>query len=152
MKQIQPLPRGITGFTSYPNSLAIQELKPFISLIYSILRGTLEWEDLDLSGKNYYYFSIKSSDQEYHVFLNAYFPCVAISKKFKGKKFIFMRAEEILSQFKLLEDCNYLLLGEEILNQDLIELDFLDLDRAEIEQIRYWKPKTIIEIVFNNWD
>ncbi|MFD0619152.1 hypothetical protein ACFQZR_16930 [Paenibacillus sp. GCM10027629] len=152
MLQLHPLPRGITGFSCTPNSLILQDGKSFISLLYSILRGTLECEDTNLQGKNYYYFSIKSTDQEYHVLLNAFFPIVAISCELNYNKFIFRSSEEIMNQFKLLSECNYLLLGKEELESDLANSDYLDLDKAELKQIEYWKPKNLSEIVFNNWD
>ncbi|WP_139209569.1 hypothetical protein [Paenibacillus sp. NFR01] len=152
MLQLHPLPKGTTGFTSSANSLTILDVKPFIGLVYSILRGTMEWEDIDLKGKNYFYFSIMSDDQEYHVLLNAYFPYVGISRSFNNNKFSFMSSEEINNQFIILTECNYVLLGKEELDKELTDTDFLELDNAELEQLNYWKPRIVSEIIFNNWD
>lgn len=38
------------------------------------------------------------------------------------------------------------------LNRSTIEADLTKLNPAEIEQINYWKPKTIGEIIFNWFD
>ena len=38
------------------------------------------------------------------------------------------------------------------LNRQLAETDLTKLDASELEQIEYWKPKTVGEVAFNWWD
>jgi hypothetical protein len=40
----------------------------------------------------------------------------------------------------------------EELSRPLAKTDLDQLDRAEIEQVKYWKPHTIGELAFNWWD
>jgi hypothetical protein len=40
----------------------------------------------------------------------------------------------------------------EDLSRPIVKTDLDQLDRAEIEQVKYWKPQTIGELAFNWWD
>jgi hypothetical protein len=40
----------------------------------------------------------------------------------------------------------------EELSRPIAKTDLDQLDRAEIEQVKYWKPHTIGELAFNWWD
>jgi len=141
----------ITGFTNETNKFPKQEIKPFVSLIYSVLRGELEWEDLELVGKNYYWFVISSKGQEYYFFLNAYYPIAAVSKEISND-FIFLSETEIEGKFKLITESNYILLSKEKLEEEINKEDLKNLTEIEIKQYEYWKPRTLRELIFNNWD
>jgi len=143
--------KGITGFFSDSNKTPKQEIKPFLSLIYSVMRGELECDDLELVGKNYCWAVISLNGQKYNFFLNAYYPVAAISKEINND-FIFLSETEIEDKFKLFTESNYILLSKEILEEELNRDDLKDLTDFEIKQYEYWKPTTLRELLFNNWD
>jgi hypothetical protein len=44
------------------------------------------------------------------------------------------------------------MLGPAELNDPLTDAHLADLPRAELGQIRYWKPETVGQTIFNFWD
>ena len=55
---------------------------------------------------------------------------------------------------KLLEEIfpNVIVARLDELSRTITKSDLSLLDRAEIEQVKYWKPATIGELAFNWWD
>lgn len=49
-----------------------------------------------------------------------------------------------LSQFEVL--------SRHDLSRPLADFDLSELGRAELEQVQYWKPHTLGEVIFNRWD
>lgn len=46
----------------------------------------------------------------------------------------------------------YTVLSKKELNQPIREEYLINLAKAELEQLSYWNPKTVGEIIFNFWD
>jgi len=61
-------------------------------------------------------------------------------------------AQEIEDKFKLFTESKYILLSKETLEQEISKEDLKNLTENEIKQYEYWKPKTVRELIFNNWD
>ncbi|WP_373232222.1 hypothetical protein [Cohnella sp.] len=144
--------KGITGFSSTRNNETLEDTKSFLTCIHSIMQGKVEWEDIDIVGKNYYWFLVSTNDQEFSFFLNAFYPLVAIRRESPKSNFGYLNADEIEEQFPKLKQFKYKILSREVLNQDLLVSEVESLDEAEIKQAQYWKPRTYEEIIFNNWD
>ena len=58
------------------------------------------------------------------------------------------------SVFNLLEEMfpNVTVAKLDELSRQITDYDLSQLDRAELEQVKYWKPATIGQLVFNWWD
>jgi hypothetical protein len=53
---------------------------------------------------------------------------------------------------QILSAAGYQVLPAAELRQPLTSADLSDLSAHEHEQIRYWKPQTVGELLFNYWD
>lgn len=149
---INLIQKGITGF-SITRSLAVPDnIKSFLACIHSIMKGNVEWEDIDIVGKNYYWYLVSTNEQQFSFFLNAYYPIVAIRREAPKSDFGYLTADEIESLFPLLKAFTYHVLGRVELDQELLVSEIEQLDEAEIKQADYWKPRTYEDIIFNNWD
>ncbi|RKP55394.1 hypothetical protein D7Z26_09385 [Cohnella endophytica] len=93
---------------------------------------------------------LNSKKGEFHFFINAYFPFVAIARYSIGNEFHFLEKNELKDDFRLFIECNYFILTRELLEQPFTKEDIIELDKNEIKQYYYWKPETIKDIVFNN--
>ncbi|MGI6030042.1 MAG: hypothetical protein ACOX7F_00895 [Eubacteriales bacterium] len=125
-----------------------QEERLFQRLCYSIAReqhGTVLSFDMDLAAKNFYFVQMEIAYKNLYILENAYHPWVAFAKTIEFGDIEFMEAPFPLAA----PDIHLLALSE--LQQDGSHL-VGNLDKAEIEQITYWRPRTLGEIVFNFWD
>lgn len=143
------LPNGITGFRDLDHPyVAEQEKKGFQKLCYSIATRyhcMVASFDFDLTGKNFYSAEIKTKQGSLYLLENAYYPWIAFAKNCD-----YTEIELIESPFDLTEQNIYMLTLSE-LGQDWHGF-VSQLGEAEREQIKYWKPKTIGDIIFNFWD
>lgn len=76
---------------------------------------------------------------------NAYYPWIAFAKNLD-----FTRIEFIESPFDII-DTNVNVLTQPELEQSWYDI-VGELSKAELEQIKYWKPNTVGDIIFNFWD
>ena len=143
------LPKGITGFCDLDHLyVAGQEKKGFQKMCYYIATCyycTIASFDFDLTGKNFYFAEIKTKQGSLYLLENAYYPQIAFAKNCD-----FTGIELIESLFDLTEQNIYMLTLSE-LGQNWYGF-VSQLGEAEQEQIKYWKPKTIGDIIFNFWD
>ena len=145
------LPRGITGFwnvnTAPPPLL---DKKAFRRLCYSIARendGTVTGLDTDTQPRNFYSAQIWKHDNFIFILQNIHYPYVAFAGQDDSGGFVLTRPPEWL---QLPEgQVNFLSLTQ--LNQDWHDL-CQELGPEELEQIHYWNPQTVGEILFNTWD
>ena len=143
------LPSGITGFRDL-NNLYIPEqeekmFKKFCYFIASCYHCAVVLFDLNLTSKNFYFAEMKTEQDNLYLLENAYYPWIAFAKSLD-----FTGIEFIESPFDLAEQ-NVHVLTLSDLQKDWH--DFVgELSKVELEQIEYWKPKRIGDIVFNFWD
>lgn len=145
------LPRGITGFwgtdTAPPPHF---DEKAFCQMCYSIALengGTVAELDTDTCPRNSYSAQIRRNDDAIFILQNIHYPYAAFAQRDASGVFIMTNQPEWL---RLPEEAvRFLSLSE--LNQDWHGLCG-DLSPEELEQIRYWNPQTVGEIVFNIWD
>ena len=143
------LPNGITGFRNLKDPyIPEQEKRVFQRFCYSIATRyhceVLSF-DLDLASKNFYFAEIKTEQGRFYLLENAYYPWVAFAKNLD-----FTEIEFVESPFNLTDpSANVLTLPE--LEQSWHDI-VGELNKAELEQIKYWKPNIIGDIIFNFWD
>lgn len=145
------LPKGITGFGEWNQSpVSIQDERLFCQLCYSIARenhGTVLMISCDTTGKNFYSAQIERYHAIFYILQNIHYPYVAFAASIDFNKIVFIDIPHGLH----ISDPNIHLLTPSELNQDWHDL-VSNLSESEMEQIRYWKPQTVKEIIFNFWD
>lgn len=144
--------KGITGFAVVQNKVVPQDTQSFLSFIHANVKGQVEWEDVDIVGKNYYWFLVSTNERQLSFFLNAYYPLVAIRIESPKSEFGYLTASELAEQFPNLGQFQYQVLSREELETEILQEEIDQLDEMEKKQAEYWKPRIIEEIVFNNWD
>lgn len=106
---------------------------------------------------NFLKVKVDISNQELYVLLNAYYPFLALAStvEFQHINFIdhpalskdFMPFYKVLSKEELSEPLNIRK------SKGKLSLENKNkLNSSELEQIFYWKPKTVGEVIFNFWD
>ncbi len=141
------LKRGITGFFDVQNEpLKELDLKAFKQVCYSARIDSLSLKQV-CSPKytNYYYAHFGNGKKDLYVLLNKIYPIVAFTDSFTFEK----RFIDIPESSALFWD--YEIPGAVSLNSAFAYNDH-ELSEAELQQIRYWKPVSVGNIVFNDWD
>lgn len=145
------LPRGITGFWSVNAApFSLLDEKAFCQMCHALARKngrTVTELDTDTAARNFYSAKLGRYDQSVFILQNIHYPYAAFAQRDASGGFILAGQPEWL---KLSEDpVRFLSLAE--LNQDRSGLCG-ELSPEELEQIRYWNPQTVGEIIFNTWD
>lgn len=144
------LPLGITGYRSLKEEeLPITDGTEFIQHCYAIIRQ-LGGKVKSTTEENFYrnFYTVK---YDYHgeinfVLLNKHYPFLAFASSIDS--LTFLDFPDMAATFNVF----YTVLSKEILNRALTADHLSTLSKAELEQITYWKPETIGEVIFNNWD
>ncbi|WHY01458.1 hypothetical protein [Neobacillus sp. DY30] len=98
------------------------------------------------SQRNYYSVEYTLRGESYFVLLNHHYPFLAFSSTMEDITFIDVPVMTAKYQ------SYYKVLTKEFLETPLASEHLSALSQAEIEQISYWKPSTVGEVIFNNWD
>ena len=145
------LPRGITGFwgtdTAPPSHL---DEKAFCQMCYSIVLengGTVTELDTNTYPRNFYSAKLSRYDQSVFVLQNVHYPYAAFAQRDTSGGFIWISQPEWLQ----LPEGSVRFLSPSELTRDWHDLCG-ELSPEELEQIRYWDPQTVGEIIFNTWD
>lgn len=145
------LPKGITGFggvdTAPPPHL---DEKAFCQMCYSIAMengGTVTELDTDTYPRNFYSAKLSRYDDAVFILQNIHYPYIAFAQCDAASRFVLISPPDWL---QLSADPVRDLSPNE-LNQDWHGLCG-ELNPEELEQIRYWNPQTVGEIIFNTWD
>ena len=141
------LPRGITGFGD-AQAPDIQDVKSFTALAHTTARelgGAVCYIDTDTLSRSFYSARIESSHGGVYILMNAHYPYAAFADSVEYGEIGFVDVPggvvcpdvRVLTRDELLQPWS----GEEG-----------ELGDTEMKQIRYWKPRTVGEVVFNFWD
>lgn len=145
------LQRGITGFWSVNTEPPpFLDEKAFHRTCHALARkngGVVTEVVTDTATRNFYSAKLSRYDQSVFVLQNVHYPYVAFAQRDTSGGLIWISQPEWL---QLPEDSVRVLSPNE-LNQDWRGLCG-ELSPEELEQIRYWNPQTVGEIVFNTWD
>ena len=145
------LPRGITGFWSVSTApLPLLDEKAFRQMCHTLSRkngGAVTEVDTDTAARNFYSAKLSRYDQSIFVLQNVHYPYVAFAQRDTSGGFIWISQPEWLQ----LPEGSVRFLSPSELTRDWHDLCG-ELSSEELEQIRYWNPQTVGEIVFNTWD
>jgi hypothetical protein len=146
------LPNGVTGFYDHPNQKPpATNGKQFKKLGYNLVSrngGIVQIFHGPSTSANFYHIMALIHNKTWHIVLNAHFPILAFASKVEYGKMTFVDHPEWKSKLSPF----YLVMDTIELNEPLQIESEKDLNRSEIEQIAYWKPKTKGEVIFNYWD
>ena len=145
------LPRGITGFGSINTvpPLFLDE-KAFCRMCHALAQengGAVTEVDTDTAARNFYSAKLSRYDQSIFVLQNVHYPYVAFAQRDTSGGFIWISQPEWLQ----LPEGSVRFLSPSELTRDWHDLCG-ELASEELEQIHYWNPQTVGEIVFNTWD
>lgn len=145
------LSRGITGFWSVNTApLPLLDEKAFCQMCYSIALengGTVTELDTDTYPRNFYSAKLSRYDQSVFLLQNIHYPYAAFAQRDASGRFVLTQQPEWIR----LPESPVQFLSFDKLNQDWRSLCG-ELSPEELEQIHYWNPQTVGEIVFNTWD
>ena len=145
------LPRGVTGFESINTvpPLFLDE-KAFCRMCHALARengGAVTEVDTDTAIRNFYSAKLSRYDQSVFLLQNIHYPYAAFAQREASGRFVLTQQPEWLQ----LPESPVQFLSFDKLNQDWRSLCG-ELGPEELEQIRYWDPQTVGEIIFNTWD
>ena len=145
------LPRGVTGFWSVNAApLPLLDEKAFCQMCYSIALengGTVTEVDTDTAIRNFYSAKLSRYDQSVFVLQNVHYPYAAFAQRDASGGFIWIGQPEWLQ----LPEGSVRFLSPSELTRDWHDLCG-ELSPEDLDQIHYWNPQTVGEIVFNTWD
>ena len=145
------LPRGVTGFWSVNAApLPLLDEKAFRQMCHTLSRkngGAVTEVDTDTAARNFYSAKLSRYDQPVFLLQNIHYPYAAFAQRDASGRFVLTQQPEWLQRPE--SPVRFLNLAE--LNQSWCGLCG-ELAPEDLEQIRYWNPQTVGEIVFNTWD
>ncbi len=155
---------GVTGFYGNTEPPYI-DFKAYKQVVYAIaielrMKVTKCSSEPEEYNDNFYR-AILKGDKKLWVLCNMHYPIIALSDGFHYSYesddercgYYWDRFIEIPSIIELVEKISgFKCLTAEEFNQPVTGECIRDLWGSELNQIKYWKPKTISEILFNFWD
>ena len=145
------LPRGITGFWSANTApLPLLDEKAFRQMCHTLSRkngGAVTEVDTDTAIRNFYSAKVSRYGQSVFLLQNIHYPYAAFAQREASGRFVLTQQPEWLQ----LPESPVQFLSFDKLNQDWHSLRG-ELSPEELDQIHYWNPQTVGEIVFNTWD
>ena len=145
------LPRGITGFWSVNTApLPLLDEKAFRQMCHTLSRkngGAVTEVDTDTAARNFYSAKLSRYTQSVFLLKNIHAHYAAFAQRDASGRFVLTQQPEWLQRPE--SPVRFLNLAE--LNQSWCGLCG-ELAPEDLEQIRYWNPQTVGEIVFNTWD
>lgn len=145
------LPRGITGFGSINTDppLFLDE-KAFCRMCHALAQengGAVTEVDTDTAIRNFYSAKVSRYDQSVFLLQNIHYPYAAFAQRVASGRFVLTQQPEWLQ----LPEGSVRFLSPSELIRDWHDLCG-ELSPEALEQIHYWNPQTVGEIVFNTWD
>ncbi len=146
------LPNGITGFydseANKPPQIDGQLFKQLCFSIASLHSGNIIDFKAPHYPANFYVAQVRILDNLFSIMLNEHYPYLAFASVNEDRSFTFIDAPLLHAHFSPF----YHLLDAALLNKPFTPSLNTELNSAEWEQIAYWKPETIGQIIFNKWD
>ncbi len=155
---LDQFPPRITGFfdrSAPPRSLNPDAFKRACYLAAQWEGGSVEGIDRDLRNRNFYAANIRTSVDDVSVLCNSVHPYVAFvpARSFAvGSDLELTFVEPVSLAATFLAATEFQPLDACWLNADLNDELLTGLAPSELEQVRYWKPERVGNVVFNFWD
>ena len=145
------LPKGITGFwsvkTGAPPFLDEREFRRMCHTLARKSDGAATEIDTNTAARNFYLAGLSRFGQSVFLLQNIHYPYAAFARRDTSGGFIWISQPEWLQ----LPEGSVRFLSPSELTRDWHDLCG-ELSPEELEQIHYWNPQTVGEIVFNTWD
>ena len=144
------LPKGITGFDHAGAVLSWADIrKPIVQAIWSAGAKVEREFPCDAQAEPNYHFVVTTGPS---VLFHSLFKVVACAdtKEPPYLKVPFVDWPELAAKLSALSEWEYL--SPRFLNQRVSGELTAELGKGELEQMKYWKPETIGDVIFNNWD
>ena len=109
--------------------------------------GVVTEVDTDTATRSFYSAKLCREDRSVFILQNIHYPYIAVARRDASGGFVLAGQPEWLQ----LWEASVRFLSPPELNQDWRGL-CRGLSPEELEQIRYWNPQTVGEILFNTWD
>ncbi|PGK52037.1 hypothetical protein CN918_30060 [Priestia megaterium] len=155
------LPSGITGFyntrETRPPSLPAKEIKKQCYAVIQHAGAKVISFSKATYPKNYYTICLQLNNKQLYMLINEHYPFAAFATKLEDGDIVFTDCPPlfeactpyftVLSQEVLLSPINF----RDGLLTTRFQLDN-ELTEVEYEQLMYWNPTILGEIIFNSWD
>jgi len=143
------LSKGVTGFFTHDSDplpkISAKAFKVTCYAVVQTLDGGLEDFCPASYPKNYHLAKLHISYRSFEVYCNAHFPFIAFREAGEYVDAVHLKQVfEDLGGYQVLSQS--ILLG--CLEQGLLEA----LGEVELQQVRYWKPGCVGDVIFNMWD
>ncbi|MBD8071635.1 hypothetical protein [Bacillus sp. PS06] len=146
------LPNGITGFydIQMPPEVDRKQFKQLCFDFASWNRGKVIDDVTSIDQSNFYYAQIEIEGRLFYILLNKHYPYLAFASEIEFGNIKFTNNPVHDKPFSFF----YQVLAMDELNVPFNQNQtrIMELNRTELQQIAYWKPKKVGEIIFNYWD
>lgn len=136
--------KGITGFHSIREALpAMNDYKNFRNICYS-MQNVLNRKIIDTDNPDYTNYFLTEFDNKLYFLLNKYYPIAGFTNEISTPDKIFIDAEfDFFTEYEIIPAV--------ILNSGFKETEN-NLSQCELEQVKYYNPVSVGNIIFNEWD
>lgn len=142
------LPNGITGFynsdTNKPPQVDQKQFKQLCFDFTSRNGGEIIAFNMPQYQTNFYYAEVMIFDNKLYVLLNKHYPYLAVASVVESLNINFIDKPVIFQQFSPFYQVMSTVELNFPVNQILI--DKSQLNSAELKQMAYWKPKTVVRL------
>jgi hypothetical protein len=149
------LPEGITGFLPGPDksrkSVDLRDVATLAHLAARLSGGRVVAKAAAGTTPNFHSARINTGGQVSWIVVNEFYPLVAAASSISMGGMDFIDGSEHLKHAVALTS-PFRLLPEVDLSRPAIEHDVSNLPLLEQEQIRYWQPERVGDMIFNYWD
>ena len=154
---VMKLQNGITGFWTPgqdipPPEIDLTRLQRLVSTLNDSGEYVLVGLADEQQSQNYvrYQFINAEGNQRFDMLVNVHYPVycgVAENSSWMNLTFL-----ELSEHFRSYFEPEFQYLNPQYLSTSFSQSDLSELNRTEVEQIKYWKSKTFGDIVFNGYD
>lgn len=155
--KLDRLPPNITGFFDkgeQPRSLDPRTFKQACHLVAQMDGGTVEGVGMDLLGRSYFAATIRTNSDHASVLCNSVYSYVAFvppdALEHGPPKLAFIEPIALAAAFA--SATKFQPLDAAWLDANLSADLLTDLAPSEREQLSYWKPERVGEVIFHSWD
>ncbi|WHZ03016.1 hypothetical protein QNH48_29570 [Neobacillus sp. YX16] len=146
------LPNGVSGFyhseASKPPQIDGKQFKKLCYHFAACNGGKVINFNLSHSSANFYYAQVEIFDLEFYILLNEHYPYLAFADAIESGDIQFVDIPSLSEQFSLY----YHVLDTKELTVPINDKHKSGLNSAELQQISYWMPDKIGQVLFNFWD
>ena len=147
------LPRGVTGFSDISRVEFLQFKRVCINtarLTGSVVTAVDSCENK--VAPNFHSVTMEMTGTKLSIICNRYYSLVAYIEPLQPGECVLRFLDVIVLTESFRTDGSFEVLTNEFLSSPIEGSVLSQLDSAEMEQVRYWNPKRIGEVIFNFWD